>query len=494
VVKIMGQKILLITPPYHCGVLESAGRWLPLNFVYLAGELRKAGHEVVIYDAMTKFHDLEQIREKIKTVNPDIVGSTAYTSIYKAAMDVLKIAKEIDEEITTIVGGAHPTFCYQEVFAEYSTEVDFIIRGEGERTVVELVDQLTEGNIEDSSLQEIAGLAYESKGEIVVAPQRELISDLDTIETAWDLLEWEDYTYFMVPGSRLAAISTSRGCDHECSFCSQQKMWRQEWRARDVENVIDEILYLYNEFEVDVFLIADEYPTKDRERWEAFLDELIALDLDAYFLMETRVEDIVRDEDIIDKYKAAGVIHIYVGVEATSQETLDRFKKDIKVEESQKALQIIHSVGIVSETSFVLGTPEETKESIAATLELAKHYDPDFAHFLLLAPWPYADIYEEVEDYIEVDDYEKYNLVEAVISPEEMEIDELFDEVINCYKEFYMQKLPKWFTIKDKFKQKYVFNSMKKMLQSSFLQHHMQGLGEIPDKVQKYLDKIKKII
>jgi anaerobic magnesium-protoporphyrin IX monomethyl ester cyclase len=297
-----------------------------------------------------------------------------------------------------------------------------------------------------------------------------------------------------MPGARLASISTSRGCDEECSFCSQQKFWRREWRGRRIESVIDEILYLYNEIEANVFLIGDEYPTNDRERWERLLDKLIELDLDAYFLMETRVEDIVRDEDIMWKYRQAGIVHIYVGVEATSQQALDKFKKNAKIQESKKALGIIHEAGIISETSFILGTPWETKESIAETLELAKHYNPDFAHFLLLAPWPYADIYDEVKDNIKVTDYEKYNLVEPVIKPDQLEIDELFSEVVRCYKDFYMQKLPKWFKMKGEFKKKYVFNSMKEMLKSSFLQHHMQGLGEIPEKVQKYLDKIKKII
>lgn len=484
----MGLKILLITPPYHCGILEIAGRWTPVNYVYLAGELRRAGHEPVIYDAMTLNHDLTQIVERVHREQPDLVGLTAFTPAYPAAIEVLTAVKRLDPKITTVFGGIHPTLLYAEVLTRHAAAVDYVIRGEGERTIIELADCL---NAQEDAAA-IPGLAFLRDGKLVVTPKRTQMtsSELDQLQPAWDLLNWADYTYFMIPGSTLAVLSSSRGCSEECGFCSQQKFWERQWRGRSPQNVVAEIARLNADFGVNVFMFGDEFPTKDRARWEEILDGIIALQRPIYILMETRVEDIVRDADIMYKYKQAGVIHIYVGVEAASQDGLDRFKKNIKVEESKEALRILRQAGIISETSFILGTPEETKQSIARTLAQAIEYDPDFAHFLMLAPWPYADMYAELKPHIVSFDYSQYNLVTPVIKPERLSIKELEQEMLNCYRQFYLQKLPKWEAMSDDFNRRYLINSLRKMLSSSFLKAHFAGAGKIPAPVQKYIQKL----
>ncbi len=279
-----------------------------------------------------------------------------------------------------------------------------------------------------------------------------------------------------------------------CSFCSQQKFWHQTWRARDPEKFVAEVEHLKGRFGIDVFFIADEYPTKDRERWETILDKLIEKDLGLSFLMETRVEDIIRDADILSKYRRAGIIHIYVGVEATSQATLDKFNKSIKVDQSKEALRLIDEAGIVSETSFVLGMPEDNVYSIRQTLKLAQDYNPDFAHFLLLAPWPYADMYDDLKPYIEEKDYSQYNLVAPVIKPTAMTRDQLFSEVLRCYRVFYMNKLPEWASTDDDFKKRYALLSMKAIANHSFLEQHVLGLGKMPKLIEKYLAELESMV
>ncbi|GAF86838.1 unnamed protein product, partial [marine sediment metagenome] len=275
------------------------------------------------------------------------------------SIKVLKSAKEVNPEALTILGNVHPTFCWEEVLEENHDVVDYVIRGEGEETIVALLNGVKQGR----DLREIKGIAFWKDGKAIVTPERRFVENLDYLPTAWDLIEWKDYTYYTKPGSTLAVVSSSRGCTQNCSFCSQRLFWKQHWRARSPENLVAELEYLNKVFGVDVAMLSDEIPTFDRDRWERILDLLIKKDLDLELLMETRVDDILRDKDILHKYRRAGVVHIYVGVESASQETLDQFNKGIKIEESKKAIELINETDIISETSFVLGMPNDTKES-----------------------------------------------------------------------------------------------------------------------------------
>ena len=481
----MNKKILFITPPYHCGVVEVAGRWIPLTFVYLADAARRAGFEPVIYDAMTKRDGFVEIEERIRQEKPAYVATTAITATTPDALEVLNVAKKVDADITTIIGGVHPSFMHEEVLEnEY---VDYVVRDEGELTLAELLLALDSGY----DLGAVAGIAYRADGGSAVTTEfRPFIEDLDALGTAWDLVEWDDYTYFVIENSRLASISTSRGCNHDCTFCSQQKFWRQTWRARAPEKIVDEIRMLRDTYGVNVVLLADEFPTKDGERWERFLDLLIAEDMGGYLLMETRPEDIVRDKDILWKYRKAGVIHIYIGVEATNQETLDLIKKDASVQVGIEAIQLIHEHGMITETSFILGFPHETKDTIARTLELSKVYNPDCAHYLALAPWPYAEMYEDLKSYVVDFDYRKYNLIEPVIKPENMTTKEIDWAIINCYRSFYMDKLKEVMMLKDPFKKKYMIHSMKLIMNSSFIVDKLGSLGKMPPQIKTLLSKL----
>jgi anaerobic magnesium-protoporphyrin IX monomethyl ester cyclase len=481
------KKILFVTPPYHCGVVEVAGRWIPLNFVYLAGAAREAGLTAEIYDAMTKDHGYPEIEKHFRKTRFDYLATTAITSTINDAIRTLELAKTINPDVCTILGGVHPTFCYEEVFAS-TDAVDYIVCGEGEGTLWSLLSALENG----SDPAEIPGIAFRRAGTVVKTPKRCFLEDIDDMPAAWDLLDWPDYKYFVIPNSRLGAISTSRGCDHDCIFCSQQKFWEKTWRARDPLKVADEIEHLYATYGVNVFLIADEYPTSDPVRWEAFLDAVIAKNLPIYLLMETRTTDIVRDREILWKYRKAGVIHIYIGIEATDQETLDFIKKDLDVTEGKLALDLIHEHGIVTETSFVLGFPNETKKSIERTLKLAQYYNPDNAHFLAITPWPYADMYEDVKQYIRIHDYAKYNLIDPIIEPKRMSLLQVDVAIVDCYRKFYMKKLPEVLALNDEFKRGYLMRAMRLIMNSSFIIKKLgKGtLGKIPAKIEEMMSRM----
>ena len=479
-------KVLFVTPPYHCGVVEVAGRWVPLPFVYLAGSVRAAGHEAIIYDAMTKWDTHDDIEDRIRREQPDVVATTAITATINDCLEIFRRARKVAPSAKTVIGGVHPNFMYKEILERTPDLVDIVVRGEGEHAMVEILEHLGDTD----ALQGVKGIAFLHNDEVVVTPPRPLIQDLETLPTAFDLLDWQDYKYFVIENSRLGAVSTSRGCPHGCTFCSQQRFWNRSWRGREPKAVVDELIYLKTQFGVNVVLLSDEYPTANSHRWEELLDRIIAADLDMYLLMETRVGDILRDESILWKYRKAGIVHVYMGVEATDQETLDLMKKDIEVEMSQKALALVREHGMVTETSLVLGFPHETPESIERTLKLAQHFDPDNAHFLAITPWPYAEMYPDLEPHIVDWDYSNYNLIEPIVKPEQMTIADLNHAMVDCYRKFYMGKLGDFLSEPDPFRKHYLVEAARLIMGSSFIKKKMLTGAGMPKEVRKMIERL----
>uniref|UniRef100_A0A831UC21 Radical SAM protein n=1 Tax=Geobacter metallireducens TaxID=28232 RepID=A0A831UC21_GEOME len=485
------KRIALITPPYHSGVVESAGTWLNVGFVYIAGALRKAGYEVDYYDAMSLWHKWPDIQKRIEAFRPDMIATTAYTASIVDAVKLLQFAKAINPRIVTVLGNVHAAFCYDELLTHDHGSIDYIVRGEGEETLPMLCHCLNAGD----DPKKVLGIAYWRDGGVVVTPKAPYIHDLDSLPTAWDLVEWPIYTYRAKKNARLAIVSSSRGCKSQCSFCSQQLFWAQSWRARSAENFVAELEMLHNVHGVQVAMLSDELPTFDRQRWVRILDLMVERQVPVKLLMETRVDDILRDADIMDKYREGGVEHIYVGVEAGTQETLDLFRKDTKVDQSKAAIDLINNADIVSETSFVLGMPDDTPESIEQTIELAKHYNPDMAFFLAIAPWPYAELYPELEKYVATKDYRKYNLVEPVIKPRNMTMEELERQLGRASQKFFMHKFQHLHELSP-WKQEFMLSVLDLLINHSYLAGQMKAMlkegKEMPEEVKALLKTVGK--
>ncbi|MBI2930243.1 MAG: cobalamin B12-binding domain-containing protein [Planctomycetes bacterium] len=479
--------VLLVTPPYHAGVVESAGRWPNLAFIYLAGELRAAGFDPVYYDAMSKFHTFADIEKELDRVKPDIVASTAITASLDAAVGVLRRAKQRSPSVTTVLGGIHPTFCYDDVLRRHADAVDYCVLGEGERTLPELLQAIGS----DGDIARVPGIAYRRDGRVARTPPRPFLDDLDRLRPAWDIVQWKDYPLYFIDDSRVAIVSSSRGCVYQCSFCSQHKFWQATYRERCAESFVEEMERLTADFGVNVFFIADEYPTRNRERWERILDLLRERRLGAHVLLETCVRDILRDQDILWKYREAGVLFIYMGVEAAKAHTLKLFRKDIKFEQSRQAIHLVKSHDMITESSLIVGLPDETPENLRETRDLAALYDPDYMHFLFITPWPYADMYRELEPHIEIHDFSKYNLVEPVIRPVAMTRDQLFQEVLTCYRTYYMRKVKEWcWSSMSDLKRRCLLKGLKAIMDHSFLKDRVSSLGAMPKEVRELLDNL----
>ncbi|MEK6607600.1 MAG: radical SAM protein [Myxococcota bacterium] len=476
-------RLLLVTPPYHAGVVESAGVWMPLHFVYLAGAARAAGAEVRIFDAMSMFLTHEDIAREIEAFRPDIVGVTAITAMEPDAREVCRTAKRVDPRIVTVMGNVHPTFMWREVLADPA--IDAVVCGEGEETIADLVRAVAAGD----SLGHVVGLAVRDHGFPRRTSPRAFTPDLDALAPAWDLVDWPRYFYRPHPEGRFAIVSSSRGCRQQCSFCSQQKFWERSWRARAPESFVSELELLRDRFGVRVAMLSDETPTVSRPRWERILALLVERQVGVELLMETRVDDILRDEDLLERYRAAGISHVYVGVESADQETLDRFRKGTKVAQGKRAIERLNAAGIITETSFVLGTPEETPESIRRTVELAKWYEPDMAFFLALAPWPYADLWAEMEPHVATRDYRRYNLVEPVVKPVAMTLEEVRHALFKATGDFFHHKFAHLEALPEN-KRDYLVKVLKLLIEHSYLGEEMARMAahaEMPEAVKAML-------
>jgi anaerobic magnesium-protoporphyrin IX monomethyl ester cyclase len=473
-------RILFVTPPYSCWGVQLMGNWPPLQLTYLAGAALGAGHDARVYDAMNKKKSFEDVKAEIESYRPDFVMTLDYlpvtgaisTATVPAALQVLGIAKEIDPSIVTMIGGPHPTFMYEEILSDATNHADFVIRGEAEKTLVELM-----GAVADGTADEVKGIAYLKDGGVIATPQQPHITDLDTLEPAWHLLDWEDYHYNVDPWGRMASVLTSRGCMMGCSFCAQRLFWRGEWRARDPKNVVDEMRHLVEKYDVEFITLIDAYPTHDRERWEKILDLLIEAKLGVRLLIETRVEDIIRDEDILPKYRAAGIIHVYVGAETSTDALLESLNKGTTVNQNQQALALCREHDIMTEASFMVGFPGETWDSIKATTDVAIRLNPDIAVFPVLTPMPFTPLWDEMYDRIRIFDYSQYNLVTPIIEPYAMSLEDITIALGRCYMTFYANKMTDILSLPDGFKRRYMLSAMKTMMRDYGEHFDFLGIG-----------------
>ncbi len=433
-------RVVFVHPNYHSGGAEIAGNWPPAWVAYLAGSLKVAGFtDVHFIDAMTNNLSEEDLRARLIELQPDIVGLTAITPSIYTAERALEIAKEVVPNALRVLGGIHATFMYKQVLSE-APWVDVIVRGEGEEIFTNLVRAVAEKRWPDARA-EIKGLAYTADdGMIVATPAAPTVKDFDAVSPDWTLLEWEKYIYVPL-GVRVAIPNMARGCPFTCSFCSQWKFWR-DYRIRDPKKVVDEIETLVRDHQVGFFILADEEPTINRKKFIQFCEELIARGLPdkVKWGINTRVTDIIRDEQYLPLYRKAGLVHVSLGTEAAAQLKLDLFNKETKVADNKRAIKLLRDADIFTEAQFIVGLENETAETLEETYRMARDWDPDLANWSMYTPWPFTPLFQELGDKVEVFDFSKYNFVTPIMKPEAMDRAELLDRVMNNYRRFYMIK------------------------------------------------------
>jgi anaerobic magnesium-protoporphyrin IX monomethyl ester cyclase len=364
-------RIVLVHPNYHSGGAEIAGSWPPAWVAYLAGSLKSAGFEDVVFiDAMTNHLSDEELRLQLIAARPDVVGTTAITpSIYKAER-VLEIAKEVNPAIVTVLGGVHATFMYQQVLSE-APWIDVIVRGEGEEIFNNLIGTIAEGRW-PADREKVRGLAFLDGEQITATPGRPHRQGSRCHRARLEHPRVGEIHLHPLGRQRVAIPNMARGCPFTCSFCSQWKFWR-DYRVRDPKKVVDEIEKLVNDHQVGFFILADEEPTINRKKFIQFCEELIARGLPdkVKWGINTRVTDILRDEELLPFYHKAGLVHISLGTEAAAQMKLDLFNKETTIEQNRKAIKLLRDAGIFTEAQFIVGMENETAETLEETYRMA---------------------------------------------------------------------------------------------------------------------------
>jgi len=275
----------------------------------------------------------------------------------------------------------------------------------------------------------------------------------------------------------MASVLTSRGCMMGCSFCSQRLFWRGDWRARTPESSVAEMRMLVEKYDVEFITLIDAYPTHDLERWEKLLDLLIEAKLPVHLLIETRVEDIIRDEAILYKYADAGIIHVYLGAETSTDEMLSSLNKGTTVDQNKQAIDLLKSHDIMVEASFMIGFPGETWDTIKATTAEAIRLNPDIAVFPVITPMPFTPLWDEMYDRIRVWDYAEYNLVTPIIEPYALSLEDITIALGRCYMVFYANKMTEILSLPEGFKRTYMLSAMKEMMKDYGEHFDFLGIG-----------------
>ncbi|HIK54202.1 MAG TPA: magnesium-protoporphyrin IX monomethyl ester anaerobic oxidative cyclase [Synechococcales cyanobacterium M55_K2018_004] len=450
-------RILMIQPNYHSGGAEIAGNWPPSWVPYVGGALKAAGFtEIKFVDAMTHYIDDPELAEIIREYQPDVVLATAITPMIYKSQSTLRLVKEICPNAKAILGGVHPTYMYREVLSE-APWIDYIIRGEGEEVTVNLLRAIA-NHTDERDRHTILGIAFLEDGQITATPAHPPIKDLNTLTPDWSLLDWDTYIYTPL-NVRVAVPNYSRGCPFRCRFCSQWKFWRK-YRSRSPQHFVDEIEYLVKHHNVGFFILADEEPTINKSRFMALCQELIDRDLGVHWGINTRVTDILRDEKELPFYRKAGLIHVSLGTEAAAQLNLNLFRKETTIADNKRAVQLLRDNGILAEVQFIMGLPSETPETIEETYQMARDWKADMTNWNMYTPWPFSELFQDLQDRVEIRDYSHYNFVTPIIKPDNMTREEVLKGVLRNYARFYSWKFLEYWFEKDPFKRRYLLGCL----------------------------------
>ncbi len=427
-------KFLFINPPWH---QKTDNMWKyikscmpPFGLALLGTMLQERGHEVMILDCNAERIGTDSLSDHLPGSTWDYIGLTATTSIYNNAIQAAKICKLRFPHTPLIMGGVHSSVFPEEPLS--TPYVDYVVRCEGEDTLMELVS--------GAAPEDILGLSFKRNGSIInndERPARQNISDLPMI--SYNLLPVGKYnsalgSYLRTPSMGMVV---SRGCPGRCTYC-YGKYLGNKVRFREADQIVDEIDHLVNNYGVrEVSFYDDTFTT-----YTALVDEvcrkIVSRRLDVTWSCFSRVDRV--NEQTLTLMKQAGCHQIMYGIESGDPEILKNVNKKIDLEKAYEVVRITQKTGINVRAAFMFGNMGETVSSMKKTIRYAKRLKPDFAVFNITTPFPGSAMFKWADEngYLLTRDWSKYDLATIVNRLPTVEPETIKKYYRTAYKGFYL--------------------------------------------------------
>lgn len=399
---------------------------MPLLGLPLLGEiLRRRGLAVRIF-----CENLAPI-EWGEVAKADLVGISVLTNLapraYWIAQRVKEIAAAVRRRIWVVMGGPHVTFLPEEALA---AGADFVVRHEGEETLPLVVESLRENGAKD--LAEIPGLSFRGGEEFVHNPGRPLVADLDRLPLP---------NFSLIHGAErmnIVPLQASRGCPHDCEFCSVVRMFGREVRRRSPEAVVEDLRILTRTFPgKPVFVVDDNFSA--HTGWAlALLEAMAHAQLKLRWSVQERVS-VAKKPAILRLMRKTGCTRLFVGLESFNPAALAEWGKGQTPEEAEAAVRTIHRAGLLVHGMFVLGADSDTPVTIRHTVQKVLELGIDTAQFFILVPPPGTPLYERLDREGRIFDrnWAHYDGHHVVFTPKNMTAWELQELSIWAHRRFY---------------------------------------------------------
>ena len=377
----MSGRIILINPARHFIANEHGlGYLIPLGLISIGGPLIDAGFTVKLID-----HDLygwsyQRLIKEISDFHADyiLLGHSGSTAAHKIALRTIRAIHKELPHLRVVYGGVYPSYADKVVMAECE-EIDAIVRGEGEQTIVGLIRTWEQ----TKDLSYVDGVTWRDEEKIIVNRSRTPIKDLDEYRPGWELVDWTRYSMFGFKNA--AGLQFSRGCTLTCTYCGQWMFWKK-WRRRSPENVVEQLKILANQYGVKIVWFADENFAADREVAKQILELIVDADLGLSLNLNMTAADVVRDADLIPLYKRAGVDYIVMGIETLKDEVVTHIRKNNPFEISREAVRLLRENNIISLTNIIYGLEEESWKTIFEKFKGLLELDSDVLNAMYLTP------------------------------------------------------------------------------------------------------------
>lgn len=402
-----GTDICFVSPPSRTN-----SQVVPHAFLCLIAWVEKHGYHADLIDVKRPPHKevhseekrqiMQEIAERSVASRANIIGLTGFTSDLVDVMDLARMIRK-RSNARIIVGGVHANLAPGDFFAFEDSPIDIVVVGEGEETLLELLEAQRRGG----GLDSIAGVVYRDNDQVIHTDLRQSRFDLEALPLpAYHKL---DMKYYLAPQRNLVRyillsgvhVITARGCPYSCTFCANRL---RKVRYRPVDAVVQELQMLKETYDIDGFYILDDTFTIRAQRVIEFCDQMKKEKLDIIWGMEGRVNQF--GDGVYNALKEAGCIQIDFGVESGSQRALNRVKKGIKVVDTERIFAKCRQDGIRTLANIMFNLPEETEQDVKDTLSLMRQIKATTYGLNLTVPLIGTEIYEEyVKPPLKIEEY-----------------------------------------------------------------------------------------